>query len=281
MATKSLICMILFSLSCGSLFGATGAIGTVSARGEMQVNGSTIWGDGTLFDGTTIETSAATVDLRLEGGTQIRMAADSRGVVYRDHLVLLRGKTQMKTSGASYFLEAAGLRVVPGESNALGVVSLGNSDAVEVAAVTGNFRIVDDTDLALAHVAPGAAFSFRADQGPTTPQQGAPPSFLTKVAGLVSSDRGSYYFTTDGIKYSLVTGRELKKFVGKKVILSGFLQAPAAAGGLNEILVTEIQINGGAGMTTGTKVLIGAAVAGGAAGAAIGASSGSKSPASP
>lgn len=283
MAAKAcLLAIMLASFSYAYASGATGSIGTVSARGDMRVNGSAVWGNDTVFDGTAVETGQATATLRLNNGTEVRLAINSHGVVYSDHLVLLQGRTQLKTSGSPFFLEARGLRVDPGSPNALGVVSLGSANTVEVAAVTGEFRVIDDANFSLAHVAPGAAMSFHADQAEATPQQQSSAPFLTRAVGLVSEEHGNYYFTTSaGVKYELVTGKELRKFAGKKVIVSGFLQAPATPTGPTQVLVTSIEINSSPGMSTTTKVLIGTAVAGGAVGIAVGASSSSKSPASP
>ncbi len=271
MATKSyLLAMIFVTFSCVSASGATSSIGTVSARGDIRVDGNTVSGNGTLFDGTTVETDQATATLRLDNGTEIKLATNSHGVVYGDHLVLLQGKSQLKTLDVPFALEAHGLRVVPSKPNAFGTVSLGPSNTVDVAAMTGDFRVVDDASLAVAHVSRGAAISFPAVQSATAPQG----SSYIGVSGKVSFEDGSFFLTTDkGVKYQLVTGEELKKFTGKAVDVSGFLQAAPTPAGLTQVIVTSIDLSGGAksstGMTTQTKVLIGAGIGGGAAAAAI------------
>jgi hypothetical protein len=283
MAAKNcLLAMIFVTFSCASASGATSAIGTVSARGDIRVDGNAVWGNGTLFGGTTIETAQATATLRLDNGTEIMLAINSRGVVYGDHLVLLQGKSQLKTFGTPFMLEADGLSVVPAEPNALGIISLGPANTVEVAAVAGDFRVVDNASLSVAHVSRGAAISFPATQSAATP--GGSPSI--EVGGSVTYENGNYYLTTDqGVKYQLVTGDELKKFTGKVVVVSGFLQAAPTPSGITQVIVTSIDIKGatggtGTGMTTPTKVLIGAGIGGGAAVAAIVATQSGKSSAS-
>jgi Protein of unknown function (DUF5818) len=278
-ATRCLLAMIVLAFSYPYASGATGSIGTVSARGDIRVDGYTVWGNGTLFDGTKIETGQATATLRLDSGTEIELATNSQGVVYRDHLVLLQGRSQLKTLDAPFLLEAGGLRVAPSGPDALGVVSMSPANTVRVAAVTGDFRVVDGVSLSVAHVSHGAAISFPAAQSAGTPSG----SSFIGVTGLVSEENGIFYLTTDhGVKYQLVTGEELKKFAGKTVTVSGFLQAAATPSGTTQVLVTSIEINGAksTGMTTQTKALIGVGIGGGAAAAAIVAAESGKSSAS-
>ena len=264
----SLLAMILVSFSYAYASGGTGSIGTVSARGDVRVDGYTVSGNGTLFEGTAVETGQATATLRLDNGTEITLAINSHGVVYRDHLVLLEGRGQLKTSGSPFQLEADGLRVSPSRPNTLGVVSLRPASTVEVAALTGEFRIADDAGFSVAHVATGAAMSFHASQEASAPQGS---SFIDSAVGLVSFDNGDYYFTTDaGMKYMLSSAKELRKYVGKKVVISGFLQTPEESSAATELIVTSIGINGQTGSAPSKKALIGVAVAGGGAAAAIG-----------
>ncbi len=281
MAGKSyLLGMILVSFSYAYAAGGAGSIGTVSARGDLRVDGYMVSGNGTLFNGTAVETEQATATLRLDNGTEIKLAINSHGVVYRDHLVLLQGKSQVKTSGSPFHLEADGLRVSPSGPNSLGVIALRPASTVDVAALTGEFRIADDAGLSVAHVVTGAAMSFHPAQQAAAPGDS---SFINGAAGLVSADNGNYYFTADsGDKYLLSSAKELRKYVGKKVVVSGFLQAPEAGSETTELIVTSIGINGAGATGTGgsKKVLIGTAIAGGAAAVAIGVAESSKSSAS-
>jgi hypothetical protein len=244
----------------------------------MRINGYPVWSNGTLFDGTAVETSQATATLQLVNGTQIKLATDSRGLVYSDHLVLLQGKSELKTSGAQFLVEADGLSVAPGAPNTLGIVTLSPANTVEVAAVTGQLRVTQKSDLAVAQVVTGAAMSFHPMQAAAAPEGS---NFLNAVEGLVSDTNGIYFLATvSGSKYQLVTGKELRKFNNKKVVVSGFLQAGAEASEPTQLLVTSIDFNG-AGGPSSKKVLIGVAVAGGGAAAAIAIAEGHKSSASP
>lgn len=272
------VAMILLSLSCAYASAGTKPIGTVSARGDMRIDGSPVTSNATLFNGTAVETSRATATLQLVNGTEIKLATNSRGVVYDDRLVLLQGKSQVKTSGSHFLLEAGGLSVAPSAPNTLGIVALSPANTVEVAAVTGDLRVTEDSDLAVAQVVTGAAMLFHPMQQAAAPE-GSP--FLNAVEGLVNEDSGTYFLTTvAGTKYQLITGKELRKYTNKKVVVSGFLQGGATTSEPTQLLVTEIDFNG-AGGSGSKKALIGILIVGGGAGAAIGVVEGTKSSASP
>jgi len=57
-----------FALTVAAVMAAPPSIGTVSAHGSIQLDGSRVYGNGTVFDGTLIETEKATTNLRLERG---------------------------------------------------------------------------------------------------------------------------------------------------------------------------------------------------------------------
>jgi hypothetical protein len=284
-----LLAMIFIPFSCAYAADGTGSIGTVSARGNMRVDGYTVSGNGTLFNGTNVETGQATATLRLDNGTEIMLSTNSRGVVYSNHLVLLQGKSQLRTSSNAFLLDAEGLHVASGGSNTLGVVALGPANTVDVAAVTGELRIVNNVGLPLARVATGAAFSFPSAQQQEPAAQGSGES-LKEIEGVMTAENGNYYVTDiDSTKYELVTGNNIKKYVGKNVAVAGFVQASSTSPGTTQLIVTAIDLNGstksssassGGGANKG--LLIGVAIAGGAA-ALIGVAvaSGSKPPASP
>jgi hypothetical protein len=285
-----LLVTIFIHFSYAYAAGGAGSIGTVSARGDFRVDGYKVSSNGTLFDGTSVETDLATATLRLNNGTEVMLSTNSRGVVYSNHLVLLQGKSQLRTSSSSFLVEAEGLHVASGGPNTLGVVGLGPANTVDVAAVSGELQIVNNAGFPLASVSTGAAFSFPSaqEQQPAGPSGGAP---LKEIEGVMSGENGNYYVTDiDGTKYEVVTGNNIKKFAGKNVAIAGFVQPTSAPGGTPQIIVTAIQLNGstknqqgaGAGSGPNKGVLIGVAIAGGAAAViGIAVSEGSKSPVSP
>jgi hypothetical protein len=242
-AKGCLVTFMLFSFPCAYAASGSNSIGTVNARGNMRVDGYTVQGNGTLFDGTAVETSQATATLRLQNGTEITMAIHSRGIVYRDRLVLLQGQSQLKASSSSFFVEADGLRVVPVGPNTLSVVSVSSPKTFQVAAVTGELRIADATNPSLTHVSPGTVMSF--GQAPGAGGANGTTEEVEEI-GLVSVENGQYYLTTaDGTKY-LITGQDFQKDVGTKLIVEGTLQEAATPSGIPQINVKKKRINGGA-----------------------------------
>jgi hypothetical protein len=267
-AVAALMCMLSYAAA------GTVSIGTASARGDMRVDSYMVKGNATLFDGSVVETGQATADLRLDKGAAITMSTNSRGTLYRDRLVLQRGKSELAAS-SPFKLEANGLRVTPNEMNSRGVVSLAAGNTVEVAALNGSFGVTNVQGILLANVRPGSVVSFAM-------QAGSNPISFSGV-GLVTYEDGHYYLTDNAnVKYE-ITGKDFKQYVGTKVQISGTIQAPAAEGTPSVISVSSIGINGPTGMSTTTKLIIGGVVVGAAVGigVAIAVSSSSKPPASP
>lgn len=258
MTAKPVVLAIALFSSTLAIAGTT-AIGTANASGQMQVDGYTVRDSATLFDGSTVETSEVGAMLRLEKGTEIKLAVDSRGTFFRDRLVLSRGETELTTS-IPFQLQAEGISVVPAAPHTTGVVSLSPEHTVEVAALAGELRVTSSHGVLLANVMPGAAMSFSAEPGAAA----APAADYSDI-GLVSSENGHYYLTStiNGTKYE-ITGKNLSKYVGKKVVINGSLQSGTASAPTS-VAVSSIAINGAAGISTLSGVLIGTSVAGGAA----------------
>ena len=248
-------------IACMMSYASAGtvSIGTANVRGEMHVDSNNVKGNATLFNGSVVETGQASANLLLNKGVQITLSTSSRGTFYSDRLVLQQGQTEL-TASSPFQLQASGIRVTPNEANSRGVVSLKAGNTVEVASLNGSFGVTNDHGVLLANVRPGRTVSFAM-------QANANPNFFSGV-GLVSFEQGTYYLTTDeNVKYVL-TCKDVHKFVGDKVAVSGTMGGtPALAGG--SLCVKSIDINGGsAGLgasTIGSKLLIaGVIILGGA-----------------
>jgi hypothetical protein len=160
---------IAIVLLCGLSYAAAGtaSIGTASARGDMQVDSHTVYGNATLFDGSVIETGQAAAELRLEKGTEIVLGAKSSCTIHRDRLVLQQGVSELATA-TSFQLEANGLRVTPNEPNSHGVVSVSSATSVDVSTLQGSFRVTNDQGVVLTSVRPGLTLSFAMQAGAGT-----------------------------------------------------------------------------------------------------------------
>ncbi len=259
-----LLCMLSYAAA------GTVSIGTASARGDLRVDSYAVKGNATLFDGSVVETGQATAELRLSKGAEITMSSSSRGTLYSDRLVLQQGESEL-SAPSSFQLEANGLRVTANEPNSRGVVSLKVGNTVEVASLNGSFGVTSDHGILLANVRPGRVVSF-------TMQADANPAVFSGV-GLVSFENGTYYLTTsENVKYVL-TCKDTHKYVGDKVVVSGTIQGQAGGAGAM-LCVKTMDINGGSGLSMGTKWLIAGILVGAGAGTGI-ALAGRSSPSTP
>jgi hypothetical protein len=252
--TAILLCFLSYAEA------GTVSIGTVSARGDMRVDNYSVKGNATLFDGSVVETSQASADLRLNKGVEITMSAASRGTLYSDHIVLQQGQSELMSSG-SFQLQANGLHVVPGAAHSRGVVSVKPGNTIEVASLDGNLGVSNDSGVMLANILPGHSFTFAM-------QAGANATDFSGV-GLVSFENGTYYLTTDSnVKY-VITCRDAHSFVGDKVVVTGQLQGAAGTSGAT-LCVKTIDVNGPTSGSSKKKWIIAGIAIAAAAGAGIG-----------
>ena len=260
--TAVLICFLSYAEA------GTVSIGTASARGGMRVDNYAVKGNATLFDGSVVETDQASADLRINKGVEITMSAASRGVLYKDHIVLDRGQSEVTSSG-SFQLEANGLRVVPTSPRSRGIVSVTSANTVEVASLDGNLGVTNGQGLTLANILPGTSLSFSMQAGNASDFSGV---------GLVSFDNGTYYLMTDANTKYILTCKDSHSFVGDKVVVTGTLQGGGA--GATMLCVKTMSINGPTSMGSKTKwIIAGVAVAAGA-GAGIALANQNSNPAS-
>jgi hypothetical protein len=268
-------------LTCSYAMAGSTAIGTASARGDMRIDGDSVKGNATLFDGTAVETGQATAALRLDKGIEVKLATGSRGTLYRNRVVLQQGSSEFAPSGP-FYLEANGLVVTQDQPNSRAVVSMSGPNTVEVAALAGEFRITNDRGLLLAHLNTGKAMSFAL-------QAGATESGQITVEGQLIKSEGHHFIirATDNAKYEL-RGKNFFWSEGQEASVTGTLDPHAIpAGGARGVIdVTsskKVPVSGvPAGIATGPSlVIVGSIAAAGAAiGIAIAETSGSSTPAS-
>jgi len=244
---------------------ATPAIGVASARGSFRIDNAPVAGNGTIFEGTTIETNKASGELRLIDGVRMALGAETRGKVYRDRLVLERGAGQL-SNASRYGVEANSLRVIPSGAEAVGRVSIRGGNRVQVAALAGGFRVVNASGLMIASVAAGRTLEFETSAGASGP---------SRMTGCVVK-RDTHYLLTDETANVTVELRsaQIEKYAGHRVEIVGS-QVPdvtPAAGATQMIQVTQWKDLGKKCSAAAAAAAAGGAAAGGAAagGAAAG-----------
>jgi len=243
--------------SIGLLSAATPGIGIAMSQGNIMINSSQSAGNATIFDGSTLETKAASSQVRLNGGAQLRLSSESRGTVYTDHVNLEKGSARI----AGYSANANGLNVrADGGSSA--TVSMRDQGVVEIAALTGNVHIFNAAGMNVANLLPGRALDLRPqDAGASA------PSSLTGCAAKA----GANTLFTDETSNVTVQLRGSAVRPGRRVQISGTMvpNATPASPATQVINVTSVK-NVGGPCKAGTAAAAAGGAAGGAAGAAAG-----------
>ena len=248
---------VVLALFCMATYASAGttALGTASVRGNMRVDGYTVNGDATVFNGSVVETGDASANLRMGHGVDISMSKSTRGTIYTDHFVLQRGQSELTAPG-SFAVEANGLHVSSAKPNSIGIVSLTPKNTVQVAALAGSFEVRDGRGLLLSNVLPGRPLSFAMQAGSSNP-------YFVSTVGLLDNENGQFYLTTDENVRYVLTGADLQKFVGDKVIVTGTLQPAGQTGGTaGTISVKTVRINGPYNAKAGRWMITGTALGG-------------------
>jgi hypothetical protein len=292
---------------------SSNVIGIVTANGHVTVERSEVWGNSTLFDGATVETKSASSELSLRNGVRLQLGAGSRGRVWSDHLALERGVGQI-AGAKSYELDTAGLKIHAADDTARFRVTTGS--VVEISAFAGSARVTNGAGLLLASIPAGRSMSFalnasgQAGTGTLTrtgcllfkdghfiiqdenTQEvvelnatglAASAGNRVEVTGTAAATKPAVSIATSVLNVTKVTVKSQGGCLSTAASLNAQTEAPAngaTSASTTTPKVSSAPSSGGGGMSTGAKIGIIGAIAGGAAGAAI-ALSGKKSSTSP
>ena len=277
MIVRCLFIMLLAGVLVSSL-AAPPAIGIATARGSFRVDNSPVQGNATLFEGTTVETSAVSSSLWLKAGGQVVVGAASRSQIFTDRMVLEKGEGKMEYA-PGYRLEAQNLRILPDSKGAGAQVVVREPGRVSVTALTGQVRVTTSDGLLLARLEPGRSLEFQ--------PQAAGAAAQLALYGCVSAADAHFFLAeqTANLNFEL-SGDDLARFVGHRVeIVATELREASPAGGAARV-VRVSKITGVAGgcpaapvgtgvkaghMSNSTKAVIaGVAIGGGAGAIALG-----------
>jgi hypothetical protein len=260
---QSLIALILVgSMSMG--MAAAPAVGVVTARGNFAIDSASIAGNATLFEGSQIETGKVPSQLQFNTGARMQLAAESRGIVYRDRLVLEKGSSRLEKG--NYQVEALSLRIHPEGENTAARVSMRGAGVVQVAALTGQVRVTAANGVLLANLQAGSSADF-------TPEGGGQSS-PTMVTGCLESSSGKFLLTDEtSLVRFVVMGTGVEKEVGHRVQVAGTVTpVPESMSQIHSTSVKQLSKKcsnrGKAAAAAGVGAAGAAGAAGGAAGAA-------------
>jgi hypothetical protein len=243
---------------------AAPAIGIVTASGHFSVEGSQVWGNATLFDGATVETTSASSELALRNGVKVQLAAGSRARIWQNRMVLEKGVAQLaapasfeaRVSDQARLIRApfrgVAYQVAPGQTIHAGCMVYKD----------GRFLLQDQTtqeviELSGPDLAANVGNRVEARGAASGARNGAAPATSTlSVAAIALQSQGGCL----SVAAALNAQTEMPTVATvAPPPASSTPPAPAATG----VPVTH------AGMSTGAKIGIVAAVAGGGAGAAL------------
>src|SRR5262245_27749543 len=237
LTSQALLCLILAALLIPG-WSARPSIGVAIAPGSFIVDGSSVTGNATLFDGAAVETAQSSSRLKVNSGAQIDLAPRSRATVHEKYVMLEKGAGDLRAA-PGYRMEARSLRIEPRDGRAVARVGFDGKDAVLVSAVNGPVRVFNHIGLVVADVAAGVAMSF-------VPQAGQPDA--SALSGCLSKTRGGAYLLKDdksGVTVEL-RGSDLDQSVGKRVEVTGtaFRSTEPVAGASSVIRVDTINAVG-------------------------------------
>lgn len=207
---------------------ASPAIGVAMAGGSFELDASRISGNGTLFEGSILETGKATSEIKLNNGVRMMLDAGTRSKVYRDHMLLEKGTGQL-TGGASYRISARTLEI---EGGAAKVTTNGNR--VLVAALTGPVVVKNAEGLTVANLASGRAVELE-------PRGASSQNVLT---GKLEKQAGRYLLTDRNAGVTVeVRGSGLDRNAGRVVEVTGTTEksAKAAAPATGVVYATNVR----------------------------------------
>jgi O-antigen ligase len=193
-------------------------IGTIVAKGPFRMDNAMVQGNATLFEGASIETTAAGSSMELTSGARIALAEASKGRFFGDHVVLEKGAAQLlKAAGLKF--EARGLIIQPETGNASARVLLAGANRVDVSVITGSFRVLNLRGVLVANLGTGRSMEFE-------PQ---PPNTPSKISGCLIFKGGHYLITDETTNVIVeVAGLGLDKEKGNRVELAGAMDSTAA-----------------------------------------------------
>lgn len=214
LVSSSLIGVFTATVFAGSPNPSIGVI--TSARGHFTVEGSEIFGNSTLFEGSKIETRTTSSEVSLSNGVKVKLEAGTAARIWSNRLELEHGASQV-TSNAAFTVSSGAMRVE-------GARYLVRTDSkieaaagkMEVAALQGNARVLNAKGGLVATVTAGRNMSFAMQQS------------ATREGCLVYKGNGFLLQSEDPNEVLQITGDGLTANVGNRVIVSGPLTPTGA-----------------------------------------------------
>lgn len=224
---------LAMSVNLAASYAASPGIGTVLTAGAFRLDHATVVNNGTIFEGSVIETGTSASSVQVSNGSRLSLAADSRGRVFGDRLVLEKGSGTLENS-VGFKLVALGLTIQPERGASTGNVRIENGKRVRVVSGTGALRVLNANGQLVANLNSGSALAFE-------PQAGA--SNVARVMGCLEQ-KAEHYLVTDEITNVTVevAGPGVAKEAGNRVEITGALDPTASPSGKASQLVRAREV---------------------------------------
>jgi hypothetical protein len=206
----------------------------VRSDGDFQLDGSTVRGNATLLEGSTVQTSGTQSRIQLSGGAEIVLSPASRAQVYRDHTVLQQGAQSVK-NGERYRIEAATLWISPTDTHTLAEIVAKDGNRVSIAAREGSVDVRNGAGVLVATVRPGLALAF------DTQAEGTAKA--SRISGCLVNKGGKYLLTDNTTNVTVeLQGTDAAKSAGHQVEITGLMipEATPADGASQVIQVVTV-----------------------------------------
>jgi hypothetical protein len=183
------------------------------ASGSFQLDQARIWGNGTVFDGSTVESRTAPARIHLDGGTELELAPASRVKVFQGRAVLEQGFGRLNSPGG-YRLVAQAVQVSSAAGRAVAAVELKVAGAAVVASLTGRVQIRNLHGILVADLESGQAVTV-------DPNQDGEPG-AAKVTGCLTRQNERMQLTDEVSHVTFeVRGPGLDAEVGNRIEVTG------------------------------------------------------------
>ncbi len=218
---------------CGAVVSVAAAppvVGVAQGNGDLRIDNAAVSGNGTLFDGSVIETGPTRSELTLSSGSSLTLVGRSRAKVFSDRLELEPGGAEVRRT-SDFEIAAQNLRITPSHSGARVQVAVDDDQAVRVAALQGEAEVRSGAGVLVARVRPGMALALR-------PQ---PENSTARVTGIVRQEGNRFLLTDETTNVTVeLRGDTLMLKPGTRIEAVGTILEGADAGeGVAHVIEVE------------------------------------------
>jgi hypothetical protein len=219
----------LFVLTAAFAVAAPPVVGTIMVKGSLRLDGATIRGNATLFEGETVETQGTGSTMDTLSGTRVILEPQSKGRVFRDRLMLEKGTVEV-SSMPEFHVEVIGLRIQHKSGRASARMALKGTGRVQVAALEGAAQVSDTQGLLIATLPQGKALDFEL---PPSPESHS----AWKMTGCLSAAKGHFLLTDELTNVTAeLKGSQLAGIAGRVEIAGAMDPTETPASGASQVL---------------------------------------------